>query len=132
MAVTAGLVFFDFAYFREQMCTIICPYARLQSVLLDQRSLIIGYDEKRGKAKPHVTGHGIPRCCAPPPPETFDADLGRSATQIRQRRGFILSREGDAAKGALLPVVVNIVGEKGVVAGARNTRFACYRHIVGG
>jgi cytochrome c oxidase accessory protein FixG len=51
MAVTTGLVFFDFAYFREQMCTIICPYARLQSVLLDQRSLIIGYDEKRGEPR---------------------------------------------------------------------------------
>lgn len=56
MAVTAGLVFFDFAYFREQMCTVICPYARLQSVLLDRRSLIVGYDtrrgEPRGKGKP--------------------------------------------------------------------------------
>lgn len=61
MAVTTGLVFFDFAYFREQMCTIICPYARLQSVLLDRRSLIIGYDgvrgEPRSKGKPKP-GHG--------------------------------------------------------------------------
>lgn len=51
MAVTAGLVFFDFAYFREQMCTVICPYARLQSVMLDKRSLIIGYDERRGEPR---------------------------------------------------------------------------------
>ncbi|MEO7037520.1 MAG: cytochrome c oxidase accessory protein CcoG [Polyangiaceae bacterium] len=61
MAITTGLVFFDFAYFREQMCTIICPYARLQSVLLDRQSLVIGYDEKRGeprsKGKPRP-GHG--------------------------------------------------------------------------
>src|SRR6188768_895177 len=49
--VTTGLVFFDFAYFREQMCTVICPYARLQSVLLDRRSLIIGYDVKRGEPR---------------------------------------------------------------------------------
>jgi cytochrome c oxidase accessory protein FixG len=59
--VTTGLMFFDFAYFREQMCTVICPYARLQSVLLDRRSLLIGYDEKRGeprsKGKPKP-GHG--------------------------------------------------------------------------
>ena len=40
VAVTTGLVFFDFAYFREQMCTVICPYARLQSVLLDRSSLV--------------------------------------------------------------------------------------------
>jgi len=56
VAVTTGLMFFDFAYFREQMCTVICPYARLQSVLLDRRSLLIGYDgvrgEPRSKGKP--------------------------------------------------------------------------------
>lgn len=51
MAVTAALVMFDFAYFREQMCTVICPYARLQSVLLDKRSLIVGYDARRGEPR---------------------------------------------------------------------------------
>ncbi len=51
VAVTSALVFFDFAYFREQMCTIVCPYARLQSVLLDKRSLIVGYDERRGEPR---------------------------------------------------------------------------------
>ncbi len=51
VAVTTGLVFFDFAYFREQMCTVICPYARLQSVLLDRSSLVIGYDVKRGEPR---------------------------------------------------------------------------------
>ncbi len=51
VCVTAGLMFFDFAYFREQMCTVICPYARLQSVLLDRRSLLIGYDAKRGEPR---------------------------------------------------------------------------------
>lgn len=56
MAVTAGLVFFDFAYFREQMCTVICPYARLQAALLDKDSLIIGYDERRGEPRSHGKG----------------------------------------------------------------------------
>jgi cytochrome c oxidase accessory protein FixG len=42
---------FDFAYFREQMCTVICPYARLQSVLVDAKSLVIGYDERRGEPR---------------------------------------------------------------------------------
>src|SRR5690606_29639641 len=51
MAVTAGLVFFDFAYFREQMCTVICPYARLQAALFDKDSLIIGYNEQRGEPR---------------------------------------------------------------------------------
>ncbi|HVY28941.1 MAG TPA: cytochrome c oxidase accessory protein CcoG [Polyangiaceae bacterium] len=60
--VTTGLVFFDFAYFREQMCTVVCPYARLQSVLLDPKSLLIGYDARRGeprsKGKAKTAGHG--------------------------------------------------------------------------
>ena len=51
MAVTTGLVFLDFAWFREQMCTVICPYARLQSALLDRHSLIVGYDRLRGEAR---------------------------------------------------------------------------------
>jgi cytochrome c oxidase accessory protein FixG len=61
VAATTGLVFFDFAYFREQMCTVICPYARIQSVLLDRSSLVVGYDrlrgEPRGKGKP-LPGRG--------------------------------------------------------------------------
>jgi cytochrome c oxidase accessory protein FixG len=50
MFVTA-LIMFDFVSFREQMCTLVCPYARLQSVLLDRDSLIIGYDETRGEPR---------------------------------------------------------------------------------
>jgi cytochrome c oxidase accessory protein FixG len=51
VAATTGLVFFDFAYFREQMCTVICPYARIQSVLLDRSSLVVGYDRLRGEPR---------------------------------------------------------------------------------
>ncbi len=47
----SALVMFDFAYFREQMCTVVCPYARLQSVLLDERSLTVGYDHRRGEPR---------------------------------------------------------------------------------
>jgi cytochrome c oxidase accessory protein FixG len=51
MGVTAGLVFFNFTYFREQMCTVVCPYARLQSVLLDRKSLVVAYDGARGEPR---------------------------------------------------------------------------------
>lgn len=50
LAVTA-LMLFDFSYFREQTCTVACPYGRLQSVLLDRRSLIVGYDAQRGEPR---------------------------------------------------------------------------------
>jgi len=51
MAGTTALMFFDFAYFREQTCIVACPYGRFQSVLLDRRSLIVGYDAGRGEPK---------------------------------------------------------------------------------
>ena len=51
MAGTTGLILFDFGFFREQMCTITCPYARFQSVLLDEDSLIVSYDEDRGEPR---------------------------------------------------------------------------------
>ena len=36
---------------REQVCTIICPYGRWQSVMLDDKSLIVAYDYKRGEQR---------------------------------------------------------------------------------
>jgi cytochrome c oxidase accessory protein FixG len=54
MAVTTGLVFFDFAFFREQTCLVACPYGRFQSALLDRQSLVVGYDRARGEPRGKV------------------------------------------------------------------------------
>ena len=51
MAGTTVLMLFDFLFFREQMCTIACPYGRFQSVMLDRQSLIVGYDPGRGEPR---------------------------------------------------------------------------------
>lgn len=51
MAVATGIIYFNFAWFREQLCLIICPYGRLQSALIDDDSVIIGYDEGRGEPR---------------------------------------------------------------------------------
>jgi cytochrome c oxidase accessory protein FixG len=51
VAVTTGLMMFDFAYFREQVCCVVCPYARMQSALLDKDSLIVTYDKNRGEPR---------------------------------------------------------------------------------
>ena len=40
-----------YAYFREQACTVVCPYGRLQGVLLDKNSMIVAYDYKRGEKR---------------------------------------------------------------------------------
>ena len=47
-----SLVFYwVFSWFREQVCTLVCPYGRLQSVLLDQNSIVVAYDHKRGEPR---------------------------------------------------------------------------------
>lgn len=45
--VFTGILLFDFGWFREQFCTIMCPYGRIQGLLLDKNSLNVVYDEKR-------------------------------------------------------------------------------------
>lgn len=53
--VFSGIFFFVFAWFREQACLVVCPYGRLQGVLLGKDSLAVAYDwirgEPRGKLK---------------------------------------------------------------------------------
>ncbi|MEO0605822.1 MAG: cytochrome c oxidase accessory protein CcoG, partial [Myxococcota bacterium] len=51
--LTAGL-FLDWAWFREQLCIYLCPYARFQGALTDDHSLVVSYDEARGE--PRGTG----------------------------------------------------------------------------
>ena len=43
--------YFVFTLLREQVCTTICPYGRLQSVLLDENSLVVAYNHKRGEGR---------------------------------------------------------------------------------
>jgi len=43
--------YFVFAKLREQVCIIICPYGRLQGVLLDRNSIVVSYDYKRGEPR---------------------------------------------------------------------------------
>ena len=44
-----------FAWFREQLCIVICPYGRIQSALIDDHSLVIGYDATRGEPRGRAT-----------------------------------------------------------------------------
>ena len=58
-------MFLDFGWFREQVCMVACPYGRLQSVLLDRRSLIVGYDARRGRAARHLQASARRRASSP-------------------------------------------------------------------
>ena len=43
--------FFVYYWFREQACIIVCPYGRLQGVLLDRNSILVAYDYVRGEPR---------------------------------------------------------------------------------
>lgn len=55
LVIFTGIFYAVFSKFREQVCTVVCPYGRLQDVLLDKKSLVVIYDfirgENRGKIK---------------------------------------------------------------------------------
>ncbi len=48
---TTALLLFNFGWFREQFCIIMCPYGRFQSVLMDQQSISVVYDQQRGEPR---------------------------------------------------------------------------------
>ncbi|MFM7232726.1 MAG: cytochrome c oxidase accessory protein CcoG [bacterium] len=60
MLGTTVAVFLDFAWFREQTCLVACPYGRLQSVLLDRRSMVVGYDTLRGEPRMKGGARSLP------------------------------------------------------------------------
>jgi cytochrome c oxidase accessory protein FixG len=60
-ALTAVL-WFCFAWFREQFCIILCPYGRIQSALTDEETVVIGYDEKRGEPRGKATDPDAGAC----------------------------------------------------------------------
>ncbi|TRW27289.1 cytochrome c oxidase accessory protein CcoG [Flavobacterium zepuense] len=49
LLIFTGVFYFIYAWFREQVCIIACPYGRLQGALLDDKSIIVAYDHKRGE-----------------------------------------------------------------------------------
>ncbi|GAB3338836.1 cytochrome c oxidase accessory protein CcoG [Marivirga atlantica] len=51
LIVFTGIFYFVFAYFREQACTLVCPYGRLQGVFLDRKSIVVIYDWLRGEPR---------------------------------------------------------------------------------
>lgn len=51
IVLTTGFMIFNFGWFREQFCLIACPYGRFQSVMMDEHSVTIAYDSKRGEPR---------------------------------------------------------------------------------
>ena len=51
MVLLTGAFYGVFGFMREQVCTTICPYGRLQGVLLDRQSIVVAYDHVRGETR---------------------------------------------------------------------------------
>ena len=51
MLIFTALFYGVFGHFRDQVCTQVCPYGRLQGVLLDKSSIVVAYDHKRGEER---------------------------------------------------------------------------------
>ena len=51
MLIFSGLFYGVFAWMREQVCVTVCPYGRMQSVLLDENSIVVAYDYVRGEPR---------------------------------------------------------------------------------
>ena len=51
LLIFTSVFYFVFAWFREQVCIIACPYGRMQGVLLDNKSIVVAYDHKRGESE---------------------------------------------------------------------------------
>lgn len=49
--ILTGIFLLDFGWFREQFCIIACPYGRMQSVIMDENSLVVSYNGKRGEPR---------------------------------------------------------------------------------
>ncbi|MGD0676435.1 MAG: cytochrome c oxidase accessory protein CcoG [Polyangiaceae bacterium] len=54
--------YLHFAWFREQLCVVLCPYGRLQSAMLDEHSLVVGYDTRRGEPRGKAAADGAGDC----------------------------------------------------------------------
>jgi cytochrome c oxidase accessory protein FixG len=66
------------------MCIVICPYGRIQSALIDDHSLVIGYDQKRGEPRGHrrsVPAHDLTASPAPVPAPAKSNPMGYTAPE---------------------------------------------------
>jgi cytochrome c oxidase accessory protein FixG len=62
VGIFTGALFLDFAWFREQFCNYLCPYARFQSALIDNDTLQISYDPARGEPRGGALAKTEGRC----------------------------------------------------------------------
>ena len=55
LLIFTSVFYYVFAHFRELVCIIVCPYGRLQSVFLDNKSIVVAYDFVRGEPRGKIS-----------------------------------------------------------------------------
>jgi cytochrome c oxidase accessory protein FixG len=62
VGIFTAVWFLDLAWFREQFCNYLCPYARFQSALTDADTLLVHYDTTRGEPRGGESAKTAGRC----------------------------------------------------------------------
>ncbi len=62
LIIFTTVFFFVYYWFREQVCIVVCPYGRLQGVLLDKNSIVVAYDYVRGEPRGKMSEHNNGDC----------------------------------------------------------------------
>lgn len=57
LMLMTSVLFFNFTFFRENLCLYICPYGRFQNALIDRNTLIVFYDKIRGEPRGKLVSH---------------------------------------------------------------------------
>lgn len=91
MAILSAIFYFIFAFFREQVCTNVCPYGRMQGVLLVDDSIIVQYDFARGENRGTMKDRKNSENPAPSLVETLSED----ALRAKHNRGIDVNKWGD-------------------------------------
>jgi len=121
-----GIFYGIYARFREQACIAVCPYGRLQGVLLSKESIVVAYDWIRGEPRRHLKRNAGPEANAG---DCIDCKLCVHVcpTGIDIRNGTQLECVNcTACIDACDDVMVKIGKPKGLI------RYASYKSIMEG
>ena len=89
LLVFTSVFFFVYWWFREQACLVVCPYGRLQGVLLDKNSIVVAYDHKRGEPRGKLKKKEDHDC------KCVDCKDDGACKSISQKMEAIVPQQGD-------------------------------------
>ncbi len=93
MILFSLVFFFVFAYMREQICLVVCPYGRLQGVMLDKDSIVVHYDFERGEPRGKVKRKKKPAKAKPTSHQAFN--IGANGVELSSQTAMAEPELGD-------------------------------------